>query len=74
MKRPSPELYALIAAAERAAQAAHNASYREPNSYWLRTGLGRAQSILIHYVVKYAGTPPVADKTPPDPRLWTRWW
>lgn len=54
-KQLSPELYAAIVEAERAAQHAHNLAYKEHQGYWLRTRLGKAQSILIHYVVKYAG-------------------
>lgn len=52
------ELYAAIVEAERAAQHAHNLAYKQREGYWLRTRLGKAQSILIHYVVKHAGVDP----------------
>ena len=32
------------------------ASYEEYTSLWLRMALGRAQSILMHQVVKYAAS------------------
>jgi hypothetical protein len=51
----TPELYAAIVEAERAAQHAHSLAYKQREGYWLRTRLGKAQSILIHYVVKHAG-------------------
>ena len=52
----SQSLYAALVAAERAASAALDASYEEYTSLWLRMALGRAQSILMHQVVKYAAS------------------
>jgi hypothetical protein len=50
------ELYALIVAAERAARAAHDRCVALPRSSWLlRSSLGRAQSLLMSNVVRYAG-------------------
>jgi hypothetical protein len=51
----TPELYAAIVEAERAARTAHDLAYKEREGYWLRTRLGNAQSILMHYVVEHAG-------------------
>jgi hypothetical protein len=52
----SPELYAAIVEAEKAMRRAHDIAYlQESTPVWTRMSLGRAQSILMHYVVKYAG-------------------
>jgi hypothetical protein len=49
-------LYAAIVKAEQAAREAHDLAYTEEGiGYWTRVSLGRAQSILMHYVVKHAG-------------------
>lgn len=48
------DLYATIVAAERAARHAHNRSVMVAAPFWTRWSLGRAQSILMHYVVKHA--------------------
>lgn len=57
--RISAELYEAIVDAERAARKAHDLCYadarRHGAGYWLATRLGKVQSVLIHYVVKYAG-------------------
>lgn len=55
MAAPSAELYAAIVEAERSAQHAHHLAYEESAGYWLRTRLGKAQSILMTYVTRYAG-------------------
>jgi hypothetical protein len=47
-------LYAAIVKAERAAREAHDLSFTENASLFVRLSLGRAQNILMHYVVKYA--------------------
>jgi hypothetical protein len=59
VRRPlvSDELWDAIARAERAAREAHDLAYREPCSYWLRAALGRAQSILMTWVVRQARDP-----------------
>lgn len=51
----STELWQAIADAQASAQHAHNLAYKEPTSYWLKTALGKAQNILIHWQVKLAG-------------------
>lgn len=48
-------LYAAIVEAERATQHAHNLAYEYGAGYWLRTRLGKAQSMLMRYVVRHAG-------------------
>lgn len=48
------DLYAAIVEAERAARRAHDRSYEVHAPFWTRVSLGRAQSILMHYVVKHA--------------------
>lgn len=45
-------LYEAIVEAEKAARRAHDLSFTEDASLWQRLALGRAQSILMHYVVK----------------------
>jgi len=57
-----PELYRLVVQAERAIRAAHNRAYHVGAPFWMRISLGRAQSILMHYVAKHAG-----DHGPPEP-------
>lgn len=47
------ELYQAIRAAERAAYHAYNLSYAEKTPFRVRANLGRAQNILMSYVVKY---------------------
>lgn len=47
-------LYAAIVEAEKAARYAYDLSHTEGAGFWTRSGIGRAQSILMHYVVKYA--------------------
>ena len=58
-QRPSRELYDAIVRAEKAAREAHNLCYKDGGrhgaGFWLSIHLGRAQSILMHYVVKHAG-------------------
>jgi hypothetical protein len=53
-------LYIAIIDAEKAARVAHDLSFTEGASYWTRAALGRAQSILMHYVVKHATVSPDA--------------
>jgi hypothetical protein len=58
MKELDRELYDAIVAAESAVRRAHDLCYKDGGhgaGYWLRAQLGKAQSILMHYVVKYAG-------------------
>jgi hypothetical protein len=51
-----PVLYEKICKAHEAVRDAHDYSYERPTTpFMVRISLGRAQSILIHYVVKYAG-------------------
>lgn len=49
-------LYSAIVAAEKAAREAHDLAYTRAHHapFWMRVSLGRAQSILMHYVVKGA--------------------
>lgn len=47
-------LYGRIVAAEKAARAAHDQAHEVNAPFWTRVSLGRAQSILMHYVVKHA--------------------
>lgn len=49
------DLHAAVSQAEMAARRAHDLSYDVRAPLWMRLSLGRAQSILMHYVVKYAG-------------------
>jgi hypothetical protein len=54
---PDDELWAAIRAAERAAQRAHNLCYDGEGhgaSPWLAMALGKAQSILMTQVVRFA--------------------
>lgn len=70
---PSKAFYHLIVRAEQGAREAHNASYQEGAPYFLRTALGKAQSLLMHYVVKYAdviyGDPPKSPASHPPARI-----
>jgi len=50
------DLYLKIVDAHEATRRAHDYSYKVPTPVLVRMALGRAQSILIHYVVKYAKT------------------
>lgn len=52
--RMTSDLYALIVEAEKTARRAHDRSYEVGVSSWTCMALGRAQSILMHYVAKYA--------------------
>ena len=57
MAQIDPELYEAICQAEQAARKAHDLSfYSAPSKPWLRMALGRAQSMLMTQVVKYAET------------------
>jgi len=56
IKDLDPDLYDLIVEAHEVTRKAHNYSYKVPTPILVRMALGRAQSILIHYVVKYANT------------------
>lgn len=47
-------LYNAIVEAEQAVRRAHDLSYTAEASAFTRMSLGRAQSILMHYVVKHA--------------------
>lgn len=51
----STRLYAAIVAAEKAAREAHDLLFETGAPFWTRWSLGRAQSILMHYVTKGAG-------------------
>lgn len=53
-KTITSELYQKIVEAEEAARYAHDFSLDEDAPLRLRTALGRVQSILMHFVVKYA--------------------
>jgi hypothetical protein len=55
MTNLDPELYKKIQKAHEAAREAHDYAYKVSTPYWVRIRLGKVQSILIHYVVKYAG-------------------
>lgn len=48
------QLPAAVAAAEKAARRAHDLAFTAGAPFWTRWSLGRAQSILMHYVVKEA--------------------
>lgn len=50
-----PELYRKIVNAHAAALDAHNYAYTVKTPMLVRMGLGKAQNILIRYVVRYAG-------------------
>lgn len=50
-----PVLYEKLVKAHEATRDAHEYAYKVPSPFMVQTSLGRAQSILIHYVVKYAG-------------------
>lgn len=55
---PDGALYDAIVEAEKAVRRAHDLCYADGGhgaGYWLSTRLGKAQSILMHYVVKHAG-------------------
>jgi hypothetical protein len=54
----SPDLYVAIVRAERAARHAHDLAYAENAPFVTRWSLGRAQSILMHYVVSRASEHP----------------
>lgn len=55
MKSIDPVLYEKIQKAHEAARDAHDYAYKVPTPWWVQIQLGKAQSILIHFVVKYAG-------------------
>lgn len=50
------QLYDLIVDAEAAVRKAHDYSYTQEGraSFWIRAALGRAQSILMSMVVRFA--------------------
>lgn len=48
------QLHTAIGNAEQAARRAHDLSIAGDAPFWTRWSLGRAQSILMHYVVKGA--------------------
>lgn len=54
----SEDLYQAIVEAETSVRKAHNLCYADDGKhgagFWLVTRLGKCQSILMHYVVKYA--------------------
>lgn len=52
-----PDLQDAMVVAERAAQRAYELSFNYTTPYLLRSQLGRAQSLLIHNVVKYNARP-----------------
>ena len=55
----SNELYEAIVDAQQAVYKAHNLCYADKGAHgasrWMAMQLGKAQSILMHYEVKYAG-------------------
>jgi hypothetical protein len=59
-------LYTAIVAAEKATREAHDLAYSDRNQarFWTRISLGRAQSILMHYVVKHSATHMVVPSDP----------
>jgi hypothetical protein len=54
MKDLDPELYRRIQVAHEAAKDAHDYAYKVKTPWWIQIQLGKVQSTLIHYVVKYA--------------------
>jgi len=54
MRNLDPNLYRKIQIAHEAAKDAHDYSYKVKTPYWIQVGLGKVQSRLIHYVIKYA--------------------
>ena len=52
MRNLDPILYEKICRAHEAISEAYNYAYKVPTPFRVRAGLGRAQSVLIHYVIK----------------------